>query len=57
MTQEIDKYKLQEAPSTAYYIPDFITKSDEEYLLEQIRKTPAPKWTQLKNRWNNIIEV
>jgi len=50
MTQEIDKYKLQEAPSTAYYIPDFITKSDEEYLVEQISKTPAPKWTQLKNR-------
>jgi len=50
MTQEIDKYKLQAAPSTAYYIPDFITKSDEEYLVEQISKTPAPKWTQLKNR-------
>jgi len=50
MTLELDKHKLEKAPCTAYYIPNFITESDEVYLIDHISKTPSPRWTQLKNR-------
>ncbi|KAL4659628.1 alpha-ketoglutarate-dependent dioxygenase alkB6-like, partial [Arapaima gigas] len=39
------------APPTVYYVPDFVTKSEEMYLLEQVvYKAPKPKWTQLLGR-------
>lgn len=27
---------LKQAPPTVYYIPDFITEAEEEYLLQQV---------------------
>ncbi|XP_018607077.2 alpha-ketoglutarate-dependent dioxygenase alkB homolog 6 isoform X2 [Scleropages formosus] len=38
------------APPTVYYVPEFITKSEEAYLLQQVYKAPKPKWTQLLGR-------
>ncbi|KIY72408.1 hypothetical protein CYLTODRAFT_47260 [Cylindrobasidium torrendii FP15055 ss-10] len=35
---------------TVRYIPEFITSSEEEYLLKKIQETPHPKWKQLGNR-------
>ncbi|XP_075151922.1 putative RNA/DNA demethylase ALKBH6 isoform X2 [Haematobia irritans] len=32
------------------YIPNFITAEEEQRILENIEKTPKPKWTQLLNR-------
>lgn len=53
-----EKYKVASLPATAYYIPDFITKDEEELLISQIGKTPGPKWTQLSKRrlqnWGGI---
>ena len=37
-------------PGTVYYIPDFITQAEEEFLVREIQNSPKPKWTQLKNR-------
>lgn len=37
-------------PTTAYYIPSFISERDEEFILAQTQNTPKPKWTVLSNR-------
>ena len=33
-----------------YYIPEFITETEEAYLLKRIYDAPLPRWTQLSNR-------
>ncbi|KAN0065360.1 hypothetical protein ACQY0O_001196 [Thecaphora frezii] len=33
-----------------YYIPDFITEDEEEYLIHKIKTAPLPKWKTLQNR-------
>ncbi|XP_029781852.1 alpha-ketoglutarate-dependent dioxygenase alkB homolog 6 isoform X5 [Suricata suricatta] len=38
------------APPVIYYVPDFISKEEEEYLLRQVFNAPKPKWTQLSGR-------
>lgn len=39
-----------QVPNIAYYIPDFLTKEDEDLLLLKIYQVPKPKWTYLSNR-------
>ena len=48
--ESVEKYKVSGAPATAYYIPNFISESDEKYLMNKIDQTPSPRWTQLANR-------
>ena len=47
-----------QAPPSLYYIPEFISKEEEAYLLKQVYDAPKPKWTQLSNRrlqnWGKI---
>ncbi|XP_025200089.1 alpha-ketoglutarate-dependent dioxygenase alkB homolog 6 [Melanaphis sacchari] len=43
-------YKLNTVDDTAYYIPNFITKDQETYIIEKVNNAPKPKWCQLKNR-------
>ncbi|XP_030638471.1 putative RNA/DNA demethylase ALKBH6 [Chanos chanos] len=50
ISDELEKYILKNAPPTVYYIPDFITETEEEYLLQQVYNAPKPKWTQLSRR-------
>ncbi|GAB1601435.1 alpha-ketoglutarate-dependent dioxygenase alkB homolog 6-like [Argonauta hians] len=47
---ELEDYRINKAPPTIIYIPDFITKENEEYLLRNIYSAPKPKWTQLSHR-------
>ncbi|XP_075975185.1 putative RNA/DNA demethylase ALKBH6 [Anticarsia gemmatalis] len=46
----IQNYKVDTAPPTAYYISEFINKNEEKAILSSIYSTPKPKWTQLSNR-------
>lgn len=39
-----------QAPPTLYYLPDFITKAEEEFLLNKVYSAPKPKWDQLSHR-------
>lgn len=39
-----------QAPPTIYYIPEYVTKEEEEALLRNVYSAPKPKWTQLSNR-------
>ncbi|KAK8750887.1 hypothetical protein OTU49_015042 [Cherax quadricarinatus] len=44
------EYRVQNAPAAAYYIPNFITQNEEEYLMQQIYAAPKPKWKELAHR-------
>uniref|UniRef100_A0A8D0H389 AlkB homolog 6 n=1 Tax=Sphenodon punctatus TaxID=8508 RepID=A0A8D0H389_SPHPU len=48
-TSEGSVYSFQ-TPLATYYIPDFISESEEAYLLQQVYGAPKPKWTQLSGR-------
>ncbi|XP_069765065.1 alpha-ketoglutarate-dependent dioxygenase alkB homolog 6 isoform X2 [Narcine bancroftii] len=47
---ELEPYRVDQVPATVYYIPNFITVSEENYLLQQVYNSPKPKWTQLSGR-------
>ncbi|CAL4933502.1 unnamed protein product [Urochloa decumbens] len=44
---------------TLFYVPDFISKSEQSQLLHHIYHAPAPKWKSLKNRrlqnWGGVV--
>ncbi|XP_050625248.1 alpha-ketoglutarate-dependent dioxygenase alkB homolog 6 isoform X5 [Macaca thibetana thibetana] len=46
----LEPFRVQQAPPVIYYVPDFISKEEEEYLLRQVFNAPKPKWTQLSGR-------
>ncbi|XP_039180975.1 alpha-ketoglutarate-dependent dioxygenase alkB homolog 6 isoform X2 [Crotalus tigris] len=46
----MEPFRVAQSPPAAYYIPDFISEGEEEYLLQQIYNAPKPKWTQLSGR-------
>nr|XP_019008653.1 uncharacterized protein I206_06335 [Kwoniella pini CBS 10737]OCF47434.1 hypothetical protein I206_06335 [Kwoniella pini CBS 10737] len=43
----IEHFRIQNVPPAAYYIPDFITKEEEEYLLRKVEESPQPKWRKV----------
>ncbi|XP_046826109.1 alpha-ketoglutarate-dependent dioxygenase alkB homolog 6-like isoform X5 [Vespa crabro] len=49
---------VKEIPEMAQYIPNFITKEEEERIIKHINAVPLPKWTQLSYRrlqnWGGI---
>ena len=42
--------RLEDLPSSAYYVPDFLSREREDLLIREIYKTPKVRWTQLRNR-------
>ena len=46
----IEEHRVSGAPKSVFYIPDFISPGEERTLLEQISRTPGPRWTQLAAR-------
>ncbi|THD19815.1 Calcium dependent cysteine protease [Fasciola hepatica] len=46
----LERYLLTTLPPTFYYVPDFITPKEEEFLWEHIYASPLPKWVVLKAR-------
>ncbi|XP_018432407.1 PREDICTED: alpha-ketoglutarate-dependent dioxygenase alkB homolog 6 [Nanorana parkeri] len=47
---DLETHLVSQAPHAVYYIPDYITEAEEEYLLRQVYNAPKPKWTQLSGR-------
>lgn len=47
---DLETHLVHQAPRAVYYIPDYITEVEEEYLLRQVYNAPKPKWTQLSGR-------
>ncbi|KAI0698177.1 hypothetical protein C8T65DRAFT_742903 [Cerioporus squamosus] len=45
----LDDY-LVPGTSSTYYIPDFVTEDEEEYLIRKIAEAPQPWWKRLNNR-------
>ncbi|PWA72361.1 Oxoglutarate/iron-dependent dioxygenase [Artemisia annua] len=45
----LKRYKVGSVP-TVYYIPDFISDTDQTQLLNKIYTAPVSKWKSLKNR-------
>ncbi|XP_020893540.1 alpha-ketoglutarate-dependent dioxygenase alkB homolog 6 [Exaiptasia diaphana] len=48
--EDVHQYHIKEAPDFVYYIPNFITKIEEEHLLTKVYSAPKPKWTSLSDR-------
>ncbi|ORY27786.1 hypothetical protein BCR39DRAFT_220208 [Naematelia encephala] len=40
----LEHFRVKHLPPAAYYIPDFITQDEEEFLLRKIADSPQPKW-------------
>jgi alkylated DNA repair protein alkB family protein 6 len=44
---------------TIFYVPDFVSQSEQSQLLHHIYQAPAPKWRSLKNRrlqnWGGVV--
>ncbi|KAM8953780.1 putative RNA/DNA demethylase ALKBH6 [Pelodytes ibericus] len=47
---DLESFLVAKAPRAAYYIPEYISPREEEYLLHQVYNAPKPKWTQLSGR-------
>ncbi|KJZ74105.1 hypothetical protein HIM_06554 [Hirsutella minnesotensis 3608] len=50
LPSSLEYARIQGLPGTAYYIPDFISASEEQAILDKIAATPRPKWKQLTHR-------
>ncbi|KAJ0183544.1 hypothetical protein K1T71_001520 [Dendrolimus kikuchii] len=55
---DITNYRVTAADPNAYYVPEFISESEEKMIMSNIYAVPKPKWTQLSNRrlqnWGGI---
>ncbi|KAG5986913.1 hypothetical protein E4U54_005219 [Claviceps lovelessii] len=50
LPSNLGQARIQGLPSTAYYIPNFISPQEERLLLDRIAAAPKPRWKQLTHR-------
>jgi alkylated DNA repair protein alkB family protein 6 len=46
----LEQVKVQNLPSSAFYIPNFIGEDEERVILDRIANAPKPRWKQLTHR-------
>lgn len=46
----LEQAKVRSLPSSAFYIPDFISEDEERVFLDKIASAPKPRWKQLTHR-------
>ncbi|KDQ55970.1 hypothetical protein JAAARDRAFT_36761 [Jaapia argillacea MUCL 33604] len=46
----ISQWQLQGVPATVYYVPDFVSEQEEEFMIRKILGSPRSSWKQLSNR-------
>ncbi|RXK37414.1 hypothetical protein M231_05314 [Tremella mesenterica] len=44
-----DHFRVKNIPPAAYYVPDFITRDEEGFLVKRLGETPQPKWKTMSS--------
>ncbi|OQE30606.1 hypothetical protein PENFLA_c003G07924 [Penicillium flavigenum] len=47
---DLEAARITALPEDAFYISDFITEDEEDWLLQKVKSAPLPRWTQLSHR-------
>ncbi|RGP59020.1 alkylated dna repair alkb like 6 [Fusarium longipes] len=50
LPSSLEHARIASLPQAAYYIPNFITKEEEQIILDKISSAPKPRWKQLTKR-------
>ncbi|KAG6053061.1 hypothetical protein E4U17_005073 [Claviceps sp. LM77 group G4] len=50
LPSDLGQARIKGLPSTAYYIPNFISSEEEQLILDKIAAAPKPRWKQLTHR-------
>ncbi|KAI0405690.1 hypothetical protein F4802DRAFT_167841 [Xylaria palmicola] len=50
LPQTLDRARVPRLPPAAFYIPEFITDDEEQFILDKIASAPKPRWKQLTRR-------
>ncbi|KAK7225657.1 hypothetical protein V2G26_013660 [Clonostachys chloroleuca] len=46
----LEHARIADLPESAFYLPNFISKDEEQVLLSKIASVPRPRWKQLTHR-------
>ncbi|KAK2004886.1 calpain [Colletotrichum falcatum] len=46
----LDDVRVKKLPSSSFYIADFISEEEEQFLLQKIADAPKPRWKHLTHR-------
>jgi alkylated DNA repair protein alkB homolog 6 len=46
----MEQYPVKGPPTSAYYVPEFLTVEEEQRILNDIQRLPSSKWTTLTHR-------
>ncbi|KAL7909605.1 hypothetical protein GGI35DRAFT_479862 [Trichoderma velutinum] len=50
LPSSLEAARITSLPSTAYYLPNFISEEEERLILDKIAAAPRPRWKQLTHR-------
>ncbi|PWY95458.1 hypothetical protein BO94DRAFT_125816 [Aspergillus sclerotioniger CBS 115572] len=50
MIADLEAARIKPLPADGFYIADFISEDEEEFLLQKITTAPVPRWTHLAHR-------
>ncbi|KAL6692607.1 hypothetical protein J3F84DRAFT_383329 [Trichoderma pleuroticola] len=50
LPSSLEAARITSLPSTAYYVPNFISEEEERLILDRIAAAPRPRWKQLTHR-------